>query len=215
MNYQGGDCNVSQDRMTAVLGLAASTIFFLALVAFGALDPAYSHTTKAVSELGSVGAANQLIWNLVGFLAVGILLALFGWSFGESVDDRPAKWLLTLFGLSFAATAIPADMNNLRSTGSTAHIVASMAVFLFWVLALLRLLWIKPRLPSLKLVTGIALALAVGSIVLRGSELLPPGLSQRISFAVVFGWVVVIAMLLPRKKLRATKGADVVHPRHL
>jgi hypothetical membrane protein len=184
--------------MSALLGIGACTLFFCALAAFGALDPAYSHTTKAVSELGSAGAANQLLWNLVGFLAVGSLLSFFGWRFGRSVGDRPAKWLLTLFGLSFAATAIPADMNDLGSTSSTAHIAASIAVFVFWALALLRLIWIPRRLPRLKMASGVALALAVGSIILRASELLLPGSAQRVSFVVVFGWVVVVAMLLLR-----------------
>ncbi|HEX8308837.1 MAG TPA: DUF998 domain-containing protein [Allosphingosinicella sp.] len=189
---------MAHDRSTAFLGLAASVLFFLALSAFGALDPAYSHTTKAVSELGSVGAPNQLSWNLIGFLAVGVLLALFGWRLGGRVDDRAAKWSLMLFGLSFAATAIPADMNNLRSAGSTAHIVASIAAFLFWALALIRLVWINVPLRGLKLVAGIALVLAVGSIILRTSELLLPGLAQRISFSVMFGWVAVAAILLLR-----------------
>lgn len=187
---------MAQDRITAFLGLGASILFFLALAAFGALDPAYSHSTKAVSELGSVGAANQLSWNVVGFVAVGILLALFGWRLGGGLDDRPAKWLLMLFGVSFAATAIPADMNDLSSAGSTAHILASIAVFLFWLSALLRLVRIRTRLPGMKLTTTTALALALGSILVRASELLLPGLAQRISFVVVFGWVVVVAVLL-------------------
>ena len=197
---------MAHDRTTAFLGLGASVLFFLALATFGALDPAYSQTTKAVSELGSVGAPNQLSWNLIGFLAVGMLLAQFGWRLGGRVDDRPAKWFLMLFGLSFAATAIPADMNNLRSAGSTAHIVASMAAFLFWGLALIRLVWIKLSLKGLKLVSGIALVLAVGSILLRASELFLPGFAQRISFSVMFGWVAVAAIILLRSAGEETQS---------
>lgn len=186
------------NRLTALSGLAASVVFFTALIAVGALDPSYSHFTKAVSELGAIGAPNKLVWNLLGFFAVGILLAIFGWRLGGYLNDEVCRGFLTLFGIAFAATAIPANMDDLGSFNSTAHIVASLAVFLFWSLALLRLLFTEQRLEGLKLASGVALALALGSIVLRGSGLLLPGLAQRISFLVVFGWIIVAAILLLR-----------------
>jgi hypothetical protein len=198
MNLFKGVFKVDRHQSTAWLGIGASAIFFTALAVWGAADPAYSHSTKAVSELGAVGAANQLTWNLTGFLAVGIMLAIFGWRYGKLLDDRLTGWLLALFGWAFAASAIPVDMDDLRSSSSIAHIVAAMAVFLFWALALIRILFIKRRLPGLKPATAAALALALGSIVLRASELLLPGLAQRVSFLVVFGWVVVAAVLLMR-----------------
>jgi hypothetical membrane protein len=189
---------MTRDRLTALLGIIASIVFFVALAAFGALDPAYSHATKAVSELGATGAENQLGWNLAGFLTVGILLAVFGWRLGSRVGDRAVRWLLTLFGLAFAATAIPADMGNLRSSSSTAHIAASLAVFLFWALGALRILLIDARLGGLKWATGLALTFAGASVLLRASELLLPGLAQRVSFLVVFGWVIAASVLLAR-----------------
>lgn len=197
---------MTRNERTGWLGWAASLGFLTALLAFAALDPAYSHATKAISELGAVGAPNQLAWNLIGFLGVGSLLSAFGWGLGKAVNDRPAGWLLLLFGVAFAATAIPADMSDLGSAGSLAHVVASQAVFLFWVLGSGRLLFVKAGVAGLKLATGAALALAIASIVLRGSELLLPGLSQRVSFAVIFGWVAAVSALLLRPSRRDPLG---------
>jgi len=186
-------------RTTGWTGLAAAGLFAGALGVFAALDPTYSHLTNAVSELGAVGAPNQLAWNLIGFIAVGLLLAAFGRGLGREIATPSAGGLLILFGLAFAATAIPADMSDLGSPGSTAHIVASQAVLLLWALALVRLLFVRRAGPALRWIAAVALALAVGAIVVRGLETLQPGLSQRLSFAVVFGWVAATSMVLLRR----------------
>lgn len=186
-------------RTTGWTGLVATGLFAGALGVFAALDPTYSHLTNAVSELGAVGAPNQLAWNLIGFIAVGLLLAAFGRGLGREIATPSAGGLLILFGLAFAATAIPADMSDLGSPGSTAHIVASQAVLLFWALALVRLLFVRRAGPALRWIAAAALALAVGAIIVRGLEALQPGLSQRLSFAVVFGWVAATSLVLLRR----------------
>ncbi len=186
-------------RTTGWTGLAAAGLFAGALGVFAALDPTYSHLTNAVSELGAVGAPNQLAWNLIGFMAVGLLLAAFGRGLGREIATPSAGGLLILFGLAFAATAIPADMSDLGSPGSTAHIVASQAVLLFWALALVRLLFVRRAGPALRWIAAVALALAIGAIIVRGLEALQPGLSQRLSFAVVFGWVAATSLVLLRR----------------
>lgn len=186
---------------TGWLGVATSLGFLLLLVGFAALRPDYSHYTNAVSELGVVGAPNQIAWNLLGFVGIGLALTVFGWRLGEAVHSRVAGVLLVLFGLSFAATAIPADMNDLSSPGSTAHVVASQAVLLFWALGVGRLAFLKSAGGGLRIVSGVAIVLAVASIVVRGAEILPGGLTQRLSFAVVFGWVLVSGLLAIRSKL--------------
>lgn len=184
---------------TGRLGLLTALAFGAALVLFASLDPAYSHATKAVSELGAVGAPNQLAWNLIGFLGVGLALAAFGWGLGRAIGDRWTGGLAALFGLAFAATAIPADMNDLGSPGSLAHIVASQAVLLFWAAALIRLMFVRQAGPALRWIAAAALGLAVGAIVVRGIEALPSGYSQRLSFTVVFGWVAATASVLLRR----------------
>ncbi len=181
------------------MGVMAGVGFPVLLILFAALDPDYRHGTRAISELGALGAANALAWNLTGFLGVGVLLAGFGWGMGRSVADRFTVGVLTLFGLAFAATATPADMDNLRSTGSIVHVVASQLVFLFWLIGLGRLMLVKRVGSLVRLLAALGLLLAVGSIILRGSDLVSPGWSQRVTFAVVFGWVLVNGIILWRR----------------
>ena len=181
------------------LGLLTAVAFAGALLLFGALDPAYSHATRAVSELGAVGAPHQWAWNVIGFMGVGAGLTLFGLGLGRAIGDRITGGLLALFGLAFAATAIPANMSDLTSAGSVAHIVASQAVLLFWALALGRLTFVRQAGGALRWIAAVALALAIGAIIVRAMELLPPGYSQRLSFAVVFGWVAATSLVLIRR----------------
>jgi hypothetical membrane protein len=63
-------------RTAGFLGIAAAVICWSALWVFGALRPSYSHTANAVSELGALGFPLALPWNLMGFIAPGILLAI-------------------------------------------------------------------------------------------------------------------------------------------
>lgn len=190
---------MTRDQRTGWLGLATVAGFTALLIGFAAARADYAHATRAISELGTVGAPNALAWNLTGFLAVGLGLALFGWRLGRARGSRVATGALTLFGLAFAATAVPADMSDLSSAGSLVHIAASQAVLLFWVVGVAALTLNRNAGAGLRWICGLALALAVGSIVVRGAELLPPGYSQRLSFAVIFGWAVASGLSLLRR----------------
>ena len=191
----------SLDR-TGWTGVTASLGFGLALAVFGALEPGYSHATKAVSELGASGSTYGLAWNLIGFLGTGLLLTGFGIGVGRAAGSRAVSLLLALFGLAFAATAVPADMSNFQSPGSVAHIIASQLTLLFWAPALIWLVFVRRAGAGLRLPAAIALVLAVGSIVVRGMDILPPGTTQRLSFAVIFIWVLVTGVVLIRRERR-------------
>ena len=62
-------------RRAAVCGVLAAGVFWIALVAFGAARADYNQLTKAVSELGAVGASHAFAWNILGFIVPGLLLA--------------------------------------------------------------------------------------------------------------------------------------------
>ena len=181
-------------RVTAVFGLAATFVFLAALILFAAAYPGYEHGTKAVSELGATGAPNAFAWNLLGFFLPGVLLALFGLGVGTVANNRRTGLYLALSGVAFAATAVPADMDDLQSPLSVVHIAASLMVFLFWLLGALRLL--KHPLPELRRATVIFLLLALAAGGLRFTPLLLPGWGQRLSFLAYFGWVATVSLLL-------------------
>jgi len=72
-------------REFGIFGLAATILFVFSLVVFAELSPGYTHATKAVSELGAIGAPHQLAWNIFGFLLPGLMMAAHGWGIGVSV----------------------------------------------------------------------------------------------------------------------------------
>jgi hypothetical membrane protein len=196
-----------------LIGLLAVAWFWSLLAAFGALrSDGYSHLTKAVSELGSQGAPNMAAWNLLGFGVTGLLLAVFGWRLGrEARPDTPfTAACLCASGLAFAATAIPADMENLRSPGSAAHIGASMLVFAAWLPGVWGLTGRRRSWRALATVSTAALWASLAAILVRGSGLLLPGLGQRLSFAVYFGWVLAAALVVWARQ--ADARAEVDHP---
>lgn len=187
-------------RGTAALGGFAAVWFGALLFGFAAVrTDGYSHLTKAVSELGVVGAPNMLAWNGLGFGLTGVMLAVFGWGLGRRVEPERrliAGWL-TASGLAFAATATPADMEALKSPGSLIHIGASLLVFVFWLPAAWRLAGGRSG-PALARVSTVALWAALAAMLIRLAGVVPPGLGQRLSFAVYFGWVFAAAGVLWR-----------------
>jgi hypothetical membrane protein len=193
------------NRATAAVGVFAVGWFWVLLLVFAAVRvDGYSHVTKAVSELGSTGAPNGLAWNVLGFGVTGLALAVFGWGLGRAVEPRgrrTAGWLAGS-GLAFAATAVPADMDALDAPASLAHIAASLLVFVFWLPAAWTLARRRQAWPGFARVSTIALWASAAAVVVRALDLAPPGLGQRLSFAVYFGWVLAAALLLWRSSER-------------
>jgi hypothetical membrane protein len=108
-------------------GFLSAGTFAGALLVIAALDPSYSHATRAVSELGAVGAPHQWTWNVMGFLLPGLLVGLFGLGAGHALAPRgrSASILLKISGLAFAATGLfPANLQAMSSFSTRAHVLA-------------------------------------------------------------------------------------------
>ena len=97
-------------KIIGAIGLSAVTILFVALIVFGSLNKDFSFFNDYISKLGAVGEPNALGWNIIGFVLVGLLLSIFGVMYGLFLSDKILAVLLSLFGIGFAFTAIPADM---------------------------------------------------------------------------------------------------------
>lgn len=184
-------------KAAGVYGVVATAWFTIALLVFAEIHPGYSHATKAVSELGAIGAPHQHAWNLLGFLMPGMLIAFHGWGLGVNAGDRIAGAAFFLSGLSFAATCVPADMSNYNAPTSQAHIVASLAVFAFWLAGSLRLT-LSGAASSKALVraTTMCLWLAAAAAAVRFSGQIYPGSGQRLAFAAHFAWILSTALIL-------------------
>ena len=103
-----------------VYGLAGTVLFTIALITFAESYPGYSHATKAVSELGAIGAPHGMAWNIIGFILPGLLLAFHGWGLGRVTQSPLVSVLLAISGLAFASTSIPADMSDMNARHSAA-----------------------------------------------------------------------------------------------
>jgi hypothetical membrane protein len=189
-------------RQTLASGLLSAGIFAGALLVIASLEPSYSHATRAVSELGAVGAPHQWTWNILGFLLPGLLVVLFGIGTGHALAPRgrSASILLMISGLAFAATGVfPADLHAMSSFATRAHIVASLISLAAWFPAAIVIAVVAHTLDRKPLmwasIAGLAALLA--SIVL-GAAFLSRGYAQRLNFAAYFAWIVWIACLLPK-----------------
>ena len=92
-------------------------VFWAALFSFASAYPGYSHSHKAISELGALGAPHALWWNLLGFIVPGVLLSICGAGVATAIERPSGKtavyWLLVLSGVGFAgAGVIPAEMRK-------------------------------------------------------------------------------------------------------
>jgi hypothetical membrane protein len=92
-------------------GLAAFGWFFAWILLLAALRPEYRNATKAISELGAVGAPHMLLMNLFGFAGTGVLLGLFACSYRSRMGQAAPGYLaLMLTAVLFALTAFPLEI---------------------------------------------------------------------------------------------------------
>lgn len=196
----------TQARRGWACSVLAATVFWIALGVFGVARTGYSQFTKAVSELGAVGAPHALAWNVLGFIVPGLLLATGGVAIATVVDGRRGtlRWLLAGSGVAFAATGVfPAVMHDgsplMRAPSTVGHVVMLLLSSLLWLVAigvLLRKVAREPRrrrmLTPFVIVTVVALAGLAANVLHHSIPALAhrPGLAQRLGFAGYFLWFV-------------------------
>jgi len=201
---------IGAERRAWVCSVLAAAWFWIALVLFGAARPDYSQLTKAVSELGAVGAPHALAWNVLGFLVPGLLLAASGFAIGTAVDGPRGtlRWLLTGSGAAFAATGVfPAVMQHgspvMHAPSTVGHVVMLLLSSVLWLVAigvLLSKIMREPRLRPLLTPFAIITLVAVSGLAANvlHSAILPlthrPGLAQRLGFAGYFLWFMALSL---------------------
>jgi hypothetical membrane protein len=206
------------DRTAGLIGIAGCILFWISLFVFGAMRPEYSQQTKAISELGVFGAPHSLLWNLIGFIAPGLCLALCGGAIARSVEPSKRQstsyLLLVASGLGFAATGIiPAEMRGgspaLDSPYTIGHIIMTFVSGVPWMAATFLLAGPMRRNVDWRVMGNVSLALgfiAIACLGLRATTILP-GVAQRISFAVYFAWFLVMSIQLLRVQRLAHDAA--------
>lgn len=66
------------EKNIGVFGLLSVLTLIIALLIFGISNSDFSFWEDFISKLGAKGEPNALWFNLIGFVAVGILLFIFG-----------------------------------------------------------------------------------------------------------------------------------------
>jgi len=202
------------EKVAGIAGVAAVGVFWTALVAFAAAYPGYSHFHKAISELGAFGAPHALAWNLIGFIAPGVLLAMCGAGLATAIEVSGRKtavyWLLVMSGVGFAGTGlIPVEMRQgspfMQSAFTLGHILMTVLSGIPWVIAAFLLIGQAKRNPAwhrsrgvIVILAGVAVAGLAVNILAQALPVLAhrPGLAQRLSFGVYFAWFLIMAIQL-------------------
>ena len=191
---------IIKEKSVGILGLLSVMILIKALLIFGFSNSEFSFANDFISKLGAKGEPNSLWFNLFGFITVGILLFVFGLTYGNLLNDKLLSILLSLFGLGFAFTAIPMDMELSRTPVSKAHIVAICLGLAFWLLGLSRLGYNKQLKRKVKIranLTAIILVLSMMGFVF-GLWSMP--ITHRLVFGIVFSWTALTSIELILKK---------------
>tara|TARA_R110002050_G_scaffold74772_4_gene160102 strand:- start:724 stop:1305 length:582 start_codon:yes stop_codon:yes gene_type:complete len=191
---------IIKEKSVGILGLLSVMILITALLIFGFLNSEFSFVNDFISKLGAKGEPNALWFNLFGFITVGILLFVFGLTYGNLLNDKLLSILLSLFGLGFAFTAIPMDMELSRTPVSKAHIVAICLGLAFWLFGLSRLGYNKQLKRKVKIranLTAVILVLSMMGFML-GLWSMP--IAHRLVFGIVFSWTTLTSIELILKK---------------
>ena len=188
-----------KEKTVGFFGIIAVIILVIALLVFGYSNNDFSFLNDFISKLGARGEPNALWFNLIGFVTVGMLLFVFGLTYGKLLNDKLLSILLSLFGLGFAFTAIPIDMQLSNAPVSKAHVVAICLGLAFWLFGLSRLGYnpqLKRKIRNRANLTAVILVISMIGFVL-GLWSMP--ITHRLVFGIVFGWTALTSIELIKK----------------
>ena len=175
--------------------LLALLSFALAACIFGVLSPAFSHRVHPLALLGAQGEPMAWVFNALGFLLPGGLLAWQALRLRARMGQagwaaRIGVQLALLSALAFAAQgALPLDPYNLLAPASRLH---ALAWTLWWVAFVPGAMLVAGSAPERRL-PGFAFALLVPLLALFGTLAMPAAIAQRIAYLLWFGWWLLVA----------------------
>ena len=191
--------NLTEKRI-GIFGLLSVATLLIALLIFGLLNSEFHFFEDYISNLGAKDEPNALLFNLIGFVSVGMLLFIFGLSYGKLLNDKLLSILLSLFGLGFAFTAIPIDMELSNTPFSKAHIVAICLGLACWLFGLSRLGYNPKLARSIRNRANFTAVILVTAMIGSASEIWSMPVTHRLVFAIVFGWTAITSIELIRDK---------------
>lgn len=127
------------NKTYAIIGISATILFWATYIIMSNLRPEYNFFHKAVSELGSLEAPNKWIWNILGYILTGILIAVYSFGLFKNISNGQGSKLplisFVLSGLFMSLSGIfPGDFDNRQSTTMLLHTVGSFGSYLFFLI---------------------------------------------------------------------------------
>ena len=178
----------------STLGLSAVGLFAASFTLFSTLTEGFDPLNDVVSLLGARDQPLGLWWNIFGFMLVGVLIAGFGYRFGQAVKDRLTGVLLLLFGVTFMAIALPITSTGTNETQTAVHFVIVCLSMAFWCGALARLASLPAFTGRLKHISYGCCALVIAACACHGADLLTIAHFQRLFFGGIFLWIALISV---------------------
>ncbi len=192
-------------------GPAAAAIFAGSVIGFASLrHDGYTHATKAVSELGAIGAENALAFNVLGFVVPGALVIILAIACGRAFGSRFGAFCLALSGVAHAAAGVfPADMAHREGQATLLHAAAAIISGLAFAIAVFPVGGAMRKTPGftvlgqwtpwfiLFLLANIGWQIAWKA---TGNPFFYPGWGQRIAFAGYFLWMTLAGIALARPR---------------
>lgn len=199
--------------LLAACGIAGPVLYTAVVIVLGVLRPGYDHFTQLASELGESGAPYAIVMN-ASFFLFGLLLIAFAFGLYRGMSDRTGlkvgSALLVFGGIGFLGAAFFPCSPGCGLDTSASHFLASSPGLGLYVAPLVFYgSWRKDnqwrRYGSYSLLTGV---LAILLLVTNFSSLMEPwdGVGQRLQDALVFPWIVIMAIFLLRQSLRTSRG---------
>lgn len=188
--------NPNTGRLSGIMGLTAVSLFVISFLVFSNLNLEFNYLEDYVSRLGAKGAPYAIWWNIFGFFSVGIILIVFGMTYGKYLKDGLAGLLLAFFGVGFAFTALPFDLTDTLSPISKAHTAAITLGLASWLFGLARISYKRTLDKAVRLRANITAFLLVISMIGGAIELWPMPMTHRLIFIIVFGWTAITSIYL-------------------
>lgn len=201
-------------RISAGAGAAAPVLFWLVVIAAGAVTPGYSHVTETISALAEQGAPFGWIMR-TGGVAVGAMLMLFALAIGAEFRSRTAAGLVALgggcmaVGIGFVNCDPGCPLPPVSGSG-VAHAILALILFATYgivPIVVARRLSRRTWLRGFSFACGLAsLTMLVLAFALAPTSVMTGwvGLSQRLNVFVELLWVEVIGLdLLLRRSANA------------
>ena len=201
----------------ALSGPLSAIMFAVCVIGFAALrSDDYAHSTKAVSELGAIGAPMAFAFNTFGFIIPGMLILVLAISISNLTPPNTSRVATTLLAMSgiamILAGVFPVDMENSNSFTSLAHTIGALASGLCWGLSLFwfrKVFLTQMELEKLgRLTLWFLLFPAVNiawQITWQTTGAVLPGWGQRIAFAGYFLWLSWAGIAIFRKYITTNK----------